>query len=52
MRIAMVFLVLLIVIMGIGFQPIMEYVINPAADALLRGLEYSNLVFGSIITNF
>ena len=52
MRIAMVFLVVLIVLFGIGFQPIIDFVVGPAAHALLRGLEYSHLVFGSFTTNF
>ncbi len=52
MRIAMVFLVVLIVLVGIGFQPIIDFVVGPAAHALLRGLEYSHLVFGSFTTNF
>jgi len=52
MRIAMVFLVVLIVLLGIGFQPIIDFVVGPAAHALLRGLEYSHLVFGSFTTNF
>lgn len=52
MRIAMVFLVVLIVIIGIGFQPVMEFVISPAAHALLRGLEYSHLVFSSFTMTF
>lgn len=52
MRIAMVFLVVLIVLMGVGFQPIMDFIIGPAAHALLRGLEYANLVFGPFTMNF
>lgn len=52
MRVAMVFLVVLIVLTGIGFQPIMNFIIGPAAHALLRGVEYANLVFGSFTMNF
>jgi len=52
MRIAMVFLVVLIVILGIGFQPIINFIVGPAAHALLRGLEYSHLVFNSFAANF
>jgi multicomponent Na+:H+ antiporter subunit D len=52
MRIAMVFLVVLIVLIGIGFQPVVNIVIEPAAQALLRGIEYANLVFGSLPMNF
>lgn len=52
MRIAMVFLVVLIVVTGIFFKQIMTYAIEPAAHALLRGLEYSHLVFGSFMSNF
>jgi multicomponent Na+:H+ antiporter subunit D len=48
MRIAMVFLVIVLVLSGIFFQQIESYLIEPAAQALLRGLEYSNMVFGSI----
>lgn len=50
MRIAMVFLVVLIVILGIGFQQVIDFVVGPAANALLRGLEYASLVFGSATT--
>ncbi len=52
MRIAMVFLVVLIVILGIGFQPIINFIVGPAAHALLRGLEYSHLVFNSFAASF
>jgi multicomponent Na+:H+ antiporter subunit D len=52
MRLAMVFLVVLALVFGIGFQPIMEFVIGPAAHALLRGFEYSQLVFGSFTSSF
>ena len=52
MRIAMVFLVALIIIFGVGFQPIVDFIIGPAAHALLRGLEYSHLVFSSFLTSF
>lgn len=52
MRIAMVFLVVLIVLFGIGFQQVIDFLVGPAANALLRGIEYANLVFGSAGTNF
>ncbi|HEC77757.1 MAG TPA: NADH/ubiquinone/plastoquinone (complex I) [candidate division WOR-3 bacterium] len=52
MRIAMVFLVVLILLVGIGFQPIMDFVVGPAAQALLRGIEYSHMVFGFIAASF
>ena len=52
MRIAMVFLVVLIVVIGIGFQTVMDFVVGPAAHALLKGLEYSHLVFSSFTMNF
>jgi multicomponent Na+:H+ antiporter subunit D len=52
MRVAMVFLVVLIVLTGIGFQPIMNFIIGPAAHALLRGVEYAHLVFGSFTMSF
>ncbi|MGQ9534416.1 MAG: complex I subunit 5 family protein [bacterium] len=46
MRVAMVLLVLLVLLLGIGFKPLMDLVIQPATDALLRGTEYINLIFG------
>jgi NADH:ubiquinone oxidoreductase subunit 2 (subunit N) len=52
MRIAMVFLVVLIVLFGIGFQQIIEFIVGPAANALLRGAEYASLVFGSVAVGF
>jgi len=52
MRISMVFLVVLIVLGGIGFKPVLDFIIGPAANALLRGVEYANLVFGQFTTNF
>lgn len=52
MRIAMVFLVVLIVLFGIGFQQIIDFVVGPAANALLRGVEYASLVFGSVAVGF
>lgn len=52
MRIAMVFLVVLIVLLGLGFQQVIDFIVGPAANALLRGLEYAPLVFGSITTGF
>ncbi|MBE0431946.1 NADH/ubiquinone/plastoquinone (complex I) [candidate division WOR-3 bacterium] len=52
MRIAMVFLVVLIVVLGLGFQQVIDFVVGPAANALLRGLEYSQLVFGYVTTGF
>ena len=52
MRIAMVFLVVMIVLLGIGFQQVVDFFVGPAAHALLRGIEYANLVFGSIAVGF
>jgi multicomponent Na+:H+ antiporter subunit D len=52
MRIAMVFLVVLIVLFGIGFQQVIDFLVGPAANALLRGVEYANLVFGSVGMSF
>ena len=52
MRIAMVFLVVLIVLLGIGFQQVIDFLVGPAANALLRGVEYANLVFGSVGVSF
>jgi hypothetical protein len=42
----------LIVIAGIGFQQVIDFIVGPAAQALLRGLEYSHLVFGSMTMHF
>lgn len=52
MRIAMVFLVVLIVVFGVGFQPINNFIIEPAAHALLRGIEYSSMVIEYFSMNF
>jgi len=52
MRVAMVFLVVMIVLLGIGFQQVVDFLVGPAAHALLRGVEYANLVFGSIAVSF
>jgi len=52
MRVSMVFLVILIVIVGIAFQQIIDTLIGPATQALLRGLEYSHLVFSYFSMNF
>lgn len=46
MRVTMVLLVILIIILGIGYKPIFDFVIQPATEALLRGTEYINLIFG------
>ncbi|MCX7994580.1 MAG: proton-conducting transporter membrane subunit [candidate division WOR-3 bacterium] len=48
MRVAMVFLVILLLVLGIGYKPLMDFVIQPATDALLRGTEYINLILGGI----
>lgn len=52
MRIAMVFLVVLIFLIGVGFQTVIDFIVGPAAHALLRGLEYANLVFSSFTMSF
>ncbi len=52
MRIAMVLLVILIVILGIGFQQVIDFIVGPAANALLRGIEYSQLVFSYVAAGF
>jgi len=52
MRIAMVFMVVLIVVLGLGFQPFVDFIIGPAAHALLRGVEYAHLVFEGVVTGF
>ncbi|OGC39214.1 hypothetical protein A2Y85_03390 [candidate division WOR-3 bacterium RBG_13_43_14] len=49
MRFSMVFLVILILIAGLGFNYVFDLIIGPAAHALLRGLEYAQLVFASVI---
>ncbi len=46
MRVAMVLLVVLVILLGIGYKPLFDLVIQPATDALLRGSEYINLIFG------
>jgi len=46
MRVAMVLLVILIILLGITYKPLMDFVIQPATEALLRGTEYINLIFG------
>lgn len=46
MRVAMVLLVVLIVACGLAFQPLRDFLVQPAAEALLRGLAYARLVFG------
>jgi len=52
MRVAMVLLVVLIVLLGVGFQQVVDFLVGPAAHALLRGVEYANLVFGSVALGF
>lgn len=49
MRFSMVFLVILILIAGLGFNYVFDFIIGPAAHALMRGLEYAQLVFASVI---
>ncbi len=46
MRVAMVFLVVLLVVLGIGYQFVFDFFVDPAANALMRGLGYINLIFG------
>ncbi len=46
MLIGMLILVILIVVAGIGFSGILEYVVGPAAKVLLNGLEYARMVLG------
>jgi multicomponent Na+:H+ antiporter subunit D len=46
MRASMVLLVVLLLIFGIGFKPLMDYLVHPAAQALMRGLGYAALIFG------
>ncbi len=52
MRVAMVLLVVLIVLVGVGYQTIVDYIAGPAAHALLRGLEYSHMVFNYFSMSF
>lgn len=46
MRSAMLLLATLSLILGIGFQPVLQFIISPAARALLRGADYARLIFG------
>ena len=46
MRLAMLFLVLLMVIFGIGFQSILATLIYPATKVLINGIGYARIVFG------
>lgn len=46
MRVAMVFLVILIIALGIGYKQVFDLIIQPATEALLRGSEYIKLIFG------
>lgn len=46
MRVAMVLLVIIILILGIGYKPLMDFIIQPAVESLLRGTDYINLILG------
>lgn len=46
MRLSMLFLVLLMIIFGIGFQGILHTLIIPATGVLLNGIDYAKAVFG------
>jgi multicomponent Na+:H+ antiporter subunit D len=46
MRSAMLILAVLSVMLGLGFQPILKFIITPAAQALLRGADYARFIFG------
>ncbi len=43
---AMVILVVLALLFGIGFRPVLDYIIQPAAEVLFGGLAYATLVLG------
>ncbi len=46
MVLAMVLLVALILIVGIGFQGVLNHLIGPAAKVLMNGLDYARLMLG------
>ncbi|MEO0079762.1 MAG: proton-conducting transporter membrane subunit [candidate division WOR-3 bacterium] len=46
MVVAMVLLALLTVAIGIGFRPVLDYLVWPAAQVLLNGLSYARMVLG------
>ncbi len=46
MVLAMVLLVALILVVGIGFQGVLDHLIGPAAKVLLNGLDYARLMLG------
>ncbi len=43
---AMVILVVLALLFGIGFRPVLDWVIRPAAEVLFGGLAYARMVLG------
>jgi multicomponent Na+:H+ antiporter subunit D len=46
MGVAMLVLVVLVILAGLGFKGILDYLVGPAAKVLLNGLEYARLVLG------
>jgi len=45
--VALVLLVGLTFLFGVGFKPVLQWVVGPAADVLFYGLSYARLVLGS-----
>ncbi|MEO0052151.1 MAG: proton-conducting transporter membrane subunit, partial [candidate division WOR-3 bacterium] len=46
MVLAMLVLVVLTVVVGVGFRGVLDHLVGPAARVLLNGLEYARLVLG------
>ncbi len=43
---AILFLVVVVIIFGIGFKPALTWIVEPAATALLRGIGYAKIILG------
>jgi hypothetical protein len=46
MVMAMLFLVMVTLSVGIGFKPLLDWLVGPAAQVLLNGLGYAKTVLG------
>ncbi|MGQ9678687.1 MAG: complex I subunit 5 family protein [bacterium] len=46
MVLAMLILVVLLVVVGLGFQGVLDHLVGPAAQVLLNGLDYARLMLG------
>ncbi|MEO0101608.1 MAG: proton-conducting transporter membrane subunit [candidate division WOR-3 bacterium] len=46
MRLAMLLLVIFLIAAGIGFQPVLNWLVEPAANALLGGITYAQIILG------